>query len=153
MHIGAQQARRQRERQKKALAANAPFVANLPDEFAGQLTLEGSCWRWHGEHGTNGRPVCGNKEAGTRDYVYRVLYRVLRSQFSDDLVLHHGVCHHEWCANPWHTEPLTQSDHMRAHGSGPETCKNGHPWTEESTYIWKARGWRRCRVCRRKGNK
>lgn len=29
-----------------------------------------------------------------------------------------------------------------------DKCKRGHPWTPESTYVWKGR--RECRICRRR---
>lgn len=139
-----------RERRARAAATGKPLVDGLPEAFAGQLTLDGECWRWHGQHRLDGRPQYRT------DYVYRILFRALRGALSDDAVLHHAVCHHRWCANPWHTEPMTQGEHMRAHGFGGDVnvgqalkthCPKGHPYDEGNTYRW--RGERQCRTCMR----
>lgn len=46
-----------------------------------------------------------------------------------------------------HYGPMCRSCHRREDAGGDRHCRNGHPWTPESTYVH--RGKRLCRVCRR----
>jgi hypothetical protein len=140
------------ERERKAAASGEPTV-DLPDPFRNQLTVtESGCWRWYGQHREDGRPRLHG------DYVYRVLYRRLRGAIPRRRVLHHVICNQRWCANPWHVEPLTQSEHMKAHGFGGDwgqsakpTCPRGHPYDGSNLVVWKNE--RHCRTCMREASK
>lgn len=48
---------------------------------------------------------------------------------------------------PEHYRPMCRPCHRRADAGGDETCRKGHPWTMENTYVH--RGQRFCRECRR----
>lgn len=45
-----------------------------------------------------------------------------------------------------HYRPMCRPCHRRF-DAGMDQCRNGHPWTEETTYVY--RGQRMCRECRR----
>jgi hypothetical protein len=157
MNQGLSEARKRawrRTRQQKAIASGEPLVIGLPDDFAGQVTVTvKGCWRWHGQRRTDGRPLY------LTQYVYRLLFVALRGPLKPSDILHHAECHQYWCANPWHTEPLTQSVHMKRHGFGGDgaghagkqsqktRCPAGHPYDEENTV--RISGERRCRECLR----
>lgn len=99
---------------RAAAATGEPLVTGLPKRFAGQLTETfGGCWKWHGEHRPGKgifapRPICGG------EFVYRLLFVALRGPVPPGKQLHHR-CYRGWCANPWHTEPLTNDEHLEKH--------------------------------------
>ncbi len=98
-----------RERRRRAAATGDPLVDGLPHDFAGQLTVTvGGCWQWHGRHNDAGYPMY------RASAVYRLLFPTLRGPFDPDKELHHQ-CLHEWCANPWHTIPMTTAEHDAEH--------------------------------------
>jgi hypothetical protein len=99
---------------REAAATGEPLVTGLPKKFAGQLTEAfGGCWRWHGEY----RPARGlfvARPIYRGEFVYRVLYVELFGPIEPGKQLHHR-CYRGWCANPWHTEPLTRDEHIEKH--------------------------------------
>ena len=97
--------------QRQAKASGEPLVTDVPEDYAGQLTVTtGGCWKWHGATFGDGRPA-----AAFGGNVYRQLFVALRGPFDPENHLHHE-CFHGWCANPWHTTPMTPSAHASLHG-------------------------------------
>lgn len=99
---------------QEAAATGEPLVTGLPNEFAGLLTETfGGCWKWHGEH-RPGRGIFSPRPIYKGAYVYRLLFVALRGPVEPGKQLHHR-CYRGWCANPWHTEPLTHDEHLEKH--------------------------------------
>ena len=61
------------------------------------------------------------------------------------------LCRNPPCVNPDHLEVVTRSENERRK-KDTATCKNGHPWTPENTYI-KPNGTRNCKACRREATR
>lgn len=49
------------------------------------------------------------------------------------------------CVNPEHLDPTSIGNNIQRHWAKQAHCKQGHPYTPESTMIHHGR--RRCRVC------
>jgi hypothetical protein len=142
-----------------ALRPGMPEVPSLDVPPVVALTLitvvAGGCWHFLGTHRKHdGRPVLANK------YVYRLLYELVRGPIPKGHVAHHQRCDDKACVNPWHVEPMTQSQHMMEHGFGGDAnvgqaakthCRNGHEYNVANTYAYKRHGRneRHCRTCAR----
>jgi hypothetical protein len=111
-----------------------------------------NCWPWPGfTRKSDGRATVRGK------YVYRMLYLAATGEELPESG--HHKCENKWCINPWHLEPLSQSDHMKEHGFGGDWgqaekthCANDHEYTVENTYTYKTKDGsteRHCRICRR----
>jgi HNH endonuclease len=93
--------------------------------------------------------------AGTRparyEYVYRVAYALAYGPIPEGYDVHHS-CGNPRCIEPEHLFAMTRGEHARAHVVESETCKHGHAWTPENTYVAGhtvgGRPIRRCRRCR-----
>lgn len=123
----------------------------VPKGILARLVVRDGCWSWNGEcRKQDARPIF-NKQ-----YVYRILYEYLIGPIPNAHILHHRECNHKWCANPWHTVPLTQKEHLKEHGingdnggqSGKTHCPSGHAYDRANTVITK-NGERLCRECLR----
>lgn len=112
-----------------------------------------ACWPW-----TGGTLVRGYGQvwlAGRKGYAHRVAYEDLRGPIPSGLVIDH-LCFNPRCCNPWHMEPVTQSENTRraflAGRSGAAVnalkthCKRGHVFDEANTYRTR-KGGRFCRAC------
>lgn len=63
-----------------------------------------------------------------------------------------ATCQHRRCVNPDHLEPVTPHENQhRSHltQASKNACVNGHPFTEENTYLRPDNGSRACRECYR----
>jgi hypothetical protein len=86
----------------------------------------------------------------TRDKVrtyfraHRYSYTLLVGLIPHGLELDHR-CNTPRCVNPQHLEPVTRTENNRRKGERTLVCKNGHIYTNESTYHSK-RG-KVCRIC------
>lgn len=113
----------------------------------------GSCWLWLGAIGTGcyGRVYFDGKD----DYVHRVAYMLRYGPIPEGLQIDH-LCRFRPCVNPAHLEAVTQAENLRRGISPPaingraETCKNGHEFTPENTYIRPDNGGRQCVICSRR---
>jgi hypothetical protein len=54
-------------------------------------------------------------------------------------------CPHRRCCNPAHLVPAGIGENAGRDRRRSETCRRGHPWTEENTYEYN--GQRHCRAC------
>lgn len=110
------------------------------------------CWIWNGAI-----DVCGYGRflfAGKNTNAHRVSWILYHGSIPDGLcVLHH--CDNPRCVNPdhlflgTHTENMEDMLSKHRHWNQRKTCCiNGHPFTEENTYVFK-NGNRGCVTCRR----
>jgi hypothetical protein len=118
------------------------------------------CWRWTGGTFDNGYGMF--TLAGKLRRAHRVAYVWTHGEVDEDLNLDHSchsrsrdcpggvTCLHRRCVNPDHLEPVTQKVNMAGTAYvRAETCKRGHPWTEENTRMsWNKRDQAYQRVCR-----
>lgn len=128
---------------------------NGPLPAASSLAREGGpCWLWKA-----GRLPLGYGRfyhpGGT--LAHRFSYELACGPIPDGLSIDH-LCRIRHCVNPAHLEPVTAMENNHR-GESPSAanlrktaCANGHPFTDENTYVYcDAMGRRRrsCRECNR----
>lgn len=87
------------------------------------LPPQDQCWPWGGSHReSDGRPVY------RKQYAYRLTYEQFIGPVPSGRPVLHHVCENPWCVNPWHLEPLTQSEHAKRHDRFA-----GQPWQVRKT--------------------
>ncbi len=139
-----------------------PFDPALIRRFESKLTEgPGGCWLWTASKDQDGyghffprRGVC--RMAHRWSYEYHV------ASIPPGLQLDH-LCRVRACVNPAHLEPVDQRTNIlrgvgvAAINAAAEICKNGHPFTEENTYLRPTSEGRRygrdCRVCLREAGR
>lgn len=123
------------------------------ERFWGKVAIGDSvsCWPWSaGQSGGYGIYSAGGK----RMTAHRFAYTFAVGPIPEGHHVHHslGVCTTTLCCNPAHLEAVTPQEHARLHAQAARparvTCKHGHTWTEENTYL-APNGSRVCRECRR----
>lgn len=151
------------------MADKIPIPTPTPNDWARfmskvQIQPDG-CWHWTGGVFDNGYGLF--IFAGKNRRAHRVIYVWTHGEVDEGLSLDHSchsqskdcvggvTCLHRRCVNPEHLAPATQKAQLAgAVYVRAETCKNGHPWTEENTTrVWNNRDQayqRRCRTCSRK---
>jgi hypothetical protein len=85
---------------------------------------------------------------GVNRQAHRVAYELLGGVIPEGFQLDH-LCRVRNCVNPQHLEPVTLEENVRRGNALRKldtTCRNGHPYTGATTYLWK--GQRYCRTCR-----
>ncbi len=120
-----------------------------PDCVPGQGTLRSDGYR---------ALYVGVTEGRTARYkmAHRVAWEQVNGPIPDGLVIDH-LCRNRECINVAHLEVVTNKVNI-LRGVAPSAqharqthCKEGHLFTEETTYIQK-NGSRRCRTCKRAWN-
>lgn len=121
-----------------------------------RTVVAGDCLLWTGAKKGSGRnrqawyPAVGfnSKRWGG----HRLMYHLFYGEFDPDLHVRHS-CDNTLCMNPTHLELGTHTENMqdkirrgRDHNQKKTHCKEGHPFTEENTYI-RTTGARSCRTC------
>lgn len=117
-------------------------------------TTASGCWEWTAASERLGYGVI--TVLGKTVRAHRYVYENVVGPIPDGLVLDH-LCRNPPCVNPDHLDPVTQAENMRRgaeHWDRPrpstamEECTNGHPMSQENTYI-KPYGGASCRECGR----
>ncbi len=118
----------------------------------------GECLLWAGPVNEHGYGVVGDSKAAVRGYVHRLVWEQVHGPIPEGMVLDH-VCHgpgceaksqclHRRCLNLRHLRLVTRSENAaRQDRTWRAHCPQGHPYTEENTYVRK-NGLRQCRTCR-----
>jgi hypothetical protein len=121
------------------------------------------CWPWTGRIDDKGRAawqVGATKTARP----YRMAYELEVGPIPDGMTLDHlchtndpscygdSSCPHRRCCNPAHLEPVTAEENSSRRKHRSDTCKRGHTFTPENTYI-NTKGHRVCRICKRSSQK
>lgn len=115
------------------------------------------CWIWKGAR-SSGTPqmfVSVPGTSGTSLSVRRIIWEQTRGE---DVPAGHVVttsCGDQICVNPNHLVRMSRREFALRNGSPTatnskrEVCKNGHPFTEENTYLRRDGRGRQCRACAR----
>ena len=113
---------------------------------------ENGCWEWLGPTVKQGYGRCGFKSMSR--LAHRASYTLFVGPVDPDKDVNH-MCSNLLCVNPDHLALLTRQEHIREtpksnayNAYTANTCKNGHPFTNENTYT-RADGGRSCRACAR----
>jgi len=114
-------------------------VRTVLDRFREKYTVDSSsgCWIWTGS--TNGAGYGELRVNNKKVYAHRwSMENVKGVPIPDGMVIDH-LCRNPSCVNPAHLEIVTQSTNtQRGVGIGrpaATTCKNGHPYDAENTYV------------------
>lgn len=107
------------------------------------------CWEWlryrtpagYGQFGVDGKLVLA----------HRYSYELLIGPIPNGLTLDH-LCRNRGCVNPFHLEAVTLKVNClrgispSANNARKSLCPQGHPYSEENTYL--SKNGRQCRICR-----
>jgi hypothetical protein len=115
---------------------------------------KGACWIWNSTLDGGGYGII-RTSGGDGRYVkaHRAVYELAVGRIPDGLQLDH-LCKMRRCVNPEHLEPVTaqintlRSDSPSARNAAKDSCKHGHVFTDDNTYVT-PQGWRQCRTCLR----
>jgi hypothetical protein len=111
------------------------------------------CNMWQGAKRSNGYGV--TMYMGKQTSTHRVMYTLVHGPVPDDMEVDH-ICNQRACINPDHLQLVTHAQNMRNGLVRRKTCRAGHPWTDENTYVTQVRykggtrEQRYCRICRAK---
>ena len=111
---------------------------------------ENGCWLWQGGRTSGYGQI---RVHGRREVCHRVTYKFIKGDIPDGLELDH-ICRVRHCVNPDHVEPVTHATNIFRAALGQRnsnTCKYGHEWTPDNTYIRDDNGQihRQCKMCAR----
>lgn len=116
----------------------------VEERFWEKVDKTGECWVWTGAKTDQGY---GSFWTGTDvDLAHRVAWRLAGNPDVPELdhVKAKG-CTSRLCVRLDHLEPVTHAENMERTKTG--SCRQGHSFTAETTYIRKDNGRRTCLVC------
>lgn len=129
---------------------------NLPYRIYVKITFSDGCWEWKAAVEPTGGYGILNVNGRTRK-AHKVVYEILVGSVPEGLELDH-LCRNRRCVKPGHLEPVTRRENV-ARGVAPSAvntakthCVHGHPFSGDNL-ILRSDGGRRCRICRRDGNR
>lgn len=107
------------------------------------------CWQWAGwrDHQGYGRMAYGEQSAAR---VHRVTYQLLRGYVLESHVLDH-LCRNRACCNPWHLQPISQTENTQRGARADGMCRNGlHKMVGDNVIVRTRDGLPRyeCRKCK-----
>lgn len=114
---------------------------------------KGDCLLWQGPTRSNGygTVVYMGKQRSTHALALH-LHAPDKFNFDPGKEVDH-TCNERACINPAHLEVVTHQENMRRGRERRRTCRAGHPWTEENTYLTQVKrkqgGFRLQRYCRK----
>jgi hypothetical protein len=118
---------------------------------------DAGCWNWTGATSSGyGYMAADLDERGYTNWrTHRIAYVLANGPIPSGRGLDH-LCRNRSCCNPRHLEPVTWKENTRR-GDGPaginarkSACPEGHPYTDENTYVAPgSRNKRTCRACRK----
>ena len=114
----------------------------LYERLMARVEITDDCWLWNGY--VNSRGYGTAYVNGRTREAYRALYELIVGPVPNGLHLDH-LCRVTRCVNPYHLEPVTHAENMRRAAAARTHCKNGHEWSEATTYLYQ--GKRDCRAC------
>jgi hypothetical protein len=129
-------------------------MMTLEERFWSKVDKSGDCWIWTAAI----LSPAGTKYARTGGYgmfgvgskvlrAHRVSYEMANGPVPPGLEIDH-LCRNKKCVNPSHLEAVTHLENVRRYFRTITSCKWGHEYTPENTYI-KPNGSRNCRECNR----
>ena len=107
------------------------------------------CWEYMGERDRKGYGRFSIQRQGKRFRwaAHRLSVQLERGPIPEGLEVDH-VCNNPPCVNPAHLELVTPKEHLERSVSRRASCRRGHAYTTENTYV-DPQGKRRCNTCRR----
>lgn len=102
--------------------ANARTVQVAQDHAYAPLN-DGPCWHWTGwlDEKGYGRMVHDGRNSAR---VHRVTFELIRGYVLEHLVLDH-LCRNRACCNPWHLQPITQTENTQRGARAEGICRQG----------------------------
>lgn len=123
----------------------------LPDKFWAHVAMdERGCWRWSPPR-QNGYGVMHVDRK--QKYAHRLAYEALVGAIPAGLEIDH-LCRVRNCVNPAHLEPVTlrvnslRGQSFAARNWAKSHCKNGHPFSEQNTWLRRLPSGNVSRVCK-----
>lgn len=127
------------------MTAHLEELARLPLTFRKKVIVAlNGCWLWQAYINEKGYPRY-RQPGGNQRNAFRYAYEQLIGPVPDGFNLDHFVEGCDKCANPWHTEPITEGDNIRRFRSSVTHCPRGHLYAE--TLEYNSPGRMRCGVC------
>lgn len=144
--------------QIRNIAIRDPAAARRWVEDRSVPVPECGCWLWTGTTQTKGFPY-GKAWNGERTVVaHRMMWEAIHGSIPTGMLVRHK-CDTPLCVNPDHLELGTPAENIadrdrrgRNFLLSQSACKNGHPYTPETTHI-SQKGHRQCRICWRESRR
>lgn len=121
---------------------------NILQKF--EMVTESGCWIWTGyTHSSGYGRMPWN---GRQQNAHRAIYEMFHGPVDKDKEVDH-LCRVRCCVNPNHMEPVPHRINslrgmgVAAFNAVKTSCVNGHPFSDENTYVSKYKYRRNCKEC------